>query len=201
GALVGAGIVTLAEGTGDYRLLWQAWALPNALTALILLPLLLIGIPRLRTWKRRATPGRLYEAGLLCAGLLSVSIVAFGEPDSGLSTLAVRLYAPLPFLLWAAGPFRDRRGRRVAPGGHRSDDRGCDLRDRAVRHPVAGRESPFAAALPDGDLGAPADPGRADRGTATAGDRAAAGAHCAGSCQPRHYRRGARPLALPPGET
>jgi signal transduction histidine kinase len=105
GALVGARIVTLAEGTGDYRLLWQAWALSNALTALILLPIIMIGIARLGTWKRRATPGRLYEAGLLSAGLLAVSVVAFGEPDVGLSTLAVRLYAPLPFLLWAAVRF------------------------------------------------------------------------------------------------
>jgi two-component system, LuxR family, sensor kinase FixL len=105
GALVGAGIVTLADAAGDYRLLWQAWTLSNALTALILLPIILIGIARLRTWTRRATPGRLYEAGLLSAGLLTVSIVAFGEPDTELSTLAVRLYAPLPFMLWAAVRF------------------------------------------------------------------------------------------------
>lgn len=105
GALIGAGIVTLAEGRGDYRLLWQAWALSNALTALTLLPIILIGIGRQRAWKRRATPGRLYEAGLLSAGLVAVSIVAFGEPDTELSTLVVRLYAPLPFLLWAAVRF------------------------------------------------------------------------------------------------
>ena len=105
GALVGAGIVTLADGTGDYRLLWQAWTLSNALTALVLLPIILTGIAQLPTWKRRATPGRLYEACLLFTGLLAVSLVAFLEPDTGLSTLAVRLYAPLPFLLWAAVRF------------------------------------------------------------------------------------------------
>lgn len=105
GALLGAGIVTLTEGTGDYELLWQAWTLSNALTALILLPIILVGIARLRRWKRWPTPGRLYEAGILSAALLTVSIVAFGQPDSGLSTLAVRLYAPLPFLLWATVRF------------------------------------------------------------------------------------------------
>jgi signal transduction histidine kinase len=105
GALVGAGIVTLAEGTGDYRLLWHAWALSNALTALILLPIILIWIAQIRARKRWATPRRLSEAGLLFTGLLAVGIVAFGERDAGLSTFAARLYAPLPLLLWAAVRF------------------------------------------------------------------------------------------------
>jgi len=105
GALIGARIVTFAEGTGDYRLIWQAWALSNALTALILLPIILIGIGRLRGWRRRPRPRRLSEVGLLFAGLLTVGIVAFGERDVGLSTLAARLYAPLPFLIWAAVRF------------------------------------------------------------------------------------------------
>src|SRR5262249_7574010 len=105
GGLVGAGVVTLADGAGSYRLVWQAWFLSNALTALVLLPIILIAIAKHRTWRRWATRGRVYEAAVLSAGLLAVCLVALGEPDSGLSTLTLRLYAPLPFMLWAAVRF------------------------------------------------------------------------------------------------
>ena len=91
----------------ETRLLWQAWTLSNALTALILLPIILLGS---RAGYARGSDGRCpapsTRRGLLFApGLCAVGIVAFGERDIGLSTLAVRLYAPLPFLLWAAVRF------------------------------------------------------------------------------------------------
>lgn len=102
GAFIGAGVVVLHGGATDYSLAWTAWFLSNALTGLTLLPMILTGIQR--PWKQ-ATPGRVLEAGLLSAGLVAVGALFFGEWAGDAGLLPARLYAPLPFLLWAAVRF------------------------------------------------------------------------------------------------
>jgi two-component system sensor histidine kinase UhpB len=107
-AFVGAGVVVL-HGGADFRLIWQAWFLSNALTGLTLLPVLVIGASRAIPWLRRFSWRRGLETVCLLLGVLAVGIVVFAAPYAGPSSLPARLYAPLPFLLWAA--------LRFGPGG------------------------------------------------------------------------------------
>jgi integral membrane sensor domain MASE1 len=101
-AFAGAGVVLLHRGGHDFGLLWQAWFLSNALTGVTLLPLLLLSFSRASEETRTASPTQVLEAGLLWAGILGVGLLVFIGPYAGSSQLPARLYAPLPFLLWAA---------------------------------------------------------------------------------------------------
>ena len=89
-------------GEGGYWQLWRMRFLSNALAALTLVPLVV-------TWAQggfaslRAVSGwRAAELGLLLLSLLAVSVFVFALKGSGAATTPALLYAPLPFLLWAA---------------------------------------------------------------------------------------------------
>jgi PAS domain S-box-containing protein len=99
-AVIGAGAV-IAFRDQAFGLVWQAWFLSNALTGLALLPLLsmLAARPRLAP----PTPRRLLEAACLSIGLVTVAILVFHAPATGL--LPTTMYWPIPFLLWAAVRF------------------------------------------------------------------------------------------------
>src|SRR5688572_11017215 len=103
-----AGLVTLAgRAPSGFWDVWLTRTPGNVLASLTLVPVIL-------TWSRaqlsefRAAPARCYvEAGLLVAGLLAVCAFVFvrlGEVPS----VPVLLYAPLPFLVWAAIRFGPR---------------------------------------------------------------------------------------------
>ena len=72
------------------------------MTAIVLVPAILIGAHQLSTRRFRAAPGRILEAGLLAAGLLAVGFVAFDRLPAGPDTSPALLYAPVPLLIWAA---------------------------------------------------------------------------------------------------
>ena len=84
---------------------WPAWAIrfaSNALTVLVVTPILVLGINWSRAWFRRPLASRLTEAtglvlGLAVAGLL----IGVSEP----SHIPALMYTPLPLLLWAAVRF------------------------------------------------------------------------------------------------
>ena len=90
---------------------WDVWLTrtpANVLASLTLVPVIL-------TWSRaelsefRAAPARCYlEAGILGAGLLAVCAFVFFRLEEGPPAAPVLLYAPLPFLLWAAIRFGPR---------------------------------------------------------------------------------------------
>jgi two-component system sensor histidine kinase UhpB len=101
----GACVVVLHRGTPDFWLVWQAWCFSNALTGLMLLPMIVVAITNARVWVKGLRPKRILEAGFLATGLLTVGILLFAGKYSGSSALPARLYAPLPFLLWAAVRF------------------------------------------------------------------------------------------------
>jgi integral membrane sensor domain MASE1 len=104
-AFLGAGVVVLHVDTADFWLVWQAWFLSNALTGLTLLPVIVIGVGHGLAWVKRLSWRRVLEASALLIGLLTVGILVFTGPYGGPSSLPVRLYAPLPFVLWAAVRF------------------------------------------------------------------------------------------------
>ena len=101
GATAGAAAVKWHGALHDYWLVWEEWALSNAITALALLPVLTVGMseagdaPRLSPW-------RAVEASLLGLGLLAVGAGVFMGSHDRLAVHPAHLYWPLPFLLWAA---------------------------------------------------------------------------------------------------
>jgi len=81
---------------------WQAWFLGDAMANLLLTPAILYWFFGHRERRKSERVGRATEAALLAAGLAAVGLAAFsGRLPGPYDSLAV-LYAPLPFLLWAA---------------------------------------------------------------------------------------------------
>jgi len=109
-ALIGATTVVLHKSDVSFWMSWTAWFLSNAVTGMALLPALLVGMQAIEAAKRLSR-SRLIEASLMFTGLILSSVVVFsvgaGHEKDG--TLPARLYAPLPFLIWA--------GVRFGPGG------------------------------------------------------------------------------------
>jgi signal transduction histidine kinase/ActR/RegA family two-component response regulator len=104
-ALMGAGIVAAHHPGAPYWLAWQQWTLSNALTALAMLPVIVIVVQRLETGRIPLRPGRVVEASLLLIGLLVVDSAVFTSSYGQVGIHPARLYWPLPFLLWAAVRF------------------------------------------------------------------------------------------------
>lgn len=92
-------------GTQRYWEVWRPRFLSNVLATLALVPIVVhVATTRPRRVRDISTR-RIVEGALLAAGLLGVCIMVF-TGDVRFSTTAVAaLYAPLPFLLWAAVRF------------------------------------------------------------------------------------------------
>lgn len=102
-ALLGSWVVVHDVG-GDYWDIWKAWTISNALTALTLLPPLLIGL----TWQpwgmKRPPARRVLEAVALGVAMLGVSLLALVGTGPQLPP-PERFVAPVPLLVWAAVRF------------------------------------------------------------------------------------------------
>ena len=96
----GGAVVRLTNGQPFWNT-WYRWFLSCALVALSVTPAGVHWVAA-RPAIRGARPLRYIEFLLLGGGLLLASYAAFGRPeDSSVFSLAV-LYAPIPFLIWAA---------------------------------------------------------------------------------------------------
>jgi PAS domain S-box-containing protein len=71
-------------------------------TAIVLVPAILLGVHQLSARRLRVTRRRLVEAVLLGAGLLIIGVFAFDNRPAGPDTSPALLYAPIPLLIWAA---------------------------------------------------------------------------------------------------
>ena len=99
-----AAFVKLSGWKNDgYWLVWRMRLFSNALAALTIIPVI-VSAQGLRSL-RKVLPSRYLEAGLLAAGLVAVGIVAFERHTAYWGEVPALLYAPLPFLLWAAVRF------------------------------------------------------------------------------------------------
>ena len=85
-----------------YWVEWRNLAISNGVTAIVLVPAILIGVHRLSTKGFKAAPGRILEACLLAVGILAVGDLAFDWTSAGPDTSPALLYAPIPLLIWAA---------------------------------------------------------------------------------------------------
>ncbi|HMJ85184.1 MAG TPA: MASE1 domain-containing protein, partial [Vicinamibacterales bacterium] len=104
-ASAGAGLVAANHPGTDFWLVWQQWVLSNALTALTLLPVIVIAVHKLNQDFVRIRAVRVLEASLLLIGLIVVDNAVFMSAYERLAVHPARLYWPLPFLLWAAVRF------------------------------------------------------------------------------------------------
>ena len=85
-----------------YWIEWRNLGISNGVTAIVLVPVILIGVHLLFTKGVKAAPGRMLEACVLAVGVVAVGWVAFGRAPAGPDTSPALLYAPIPLLIWAA---------------------------------------------------------------------------------------------------
>ena len=85
-----------------YWVEWRNLSISNGVTAIVLVPAILIGVHQLFTSGFNAAPGRILEACFLAAGILAVGYLAFDRSPAGPDTSPALLYAPIPLLIWAA---------------------------------------------------------------------------------------------------
>jgi two-component system, LuxR family, sensor kinase FixL len=98
--------------TGWATEFWTTWRLrflTNVFPSLTIPPLILAAVTGGAAKWRNRPPRRYAEFGLLAAGLFAVALPVFGMEAAGPGSYPALLYAPLPFLLWAAV--------RLGPGG------------------------------------------------------------------------------------
>jgi PAS domain S-box-containing protein len=85
-----------------YWVEWRKLGISNGVTATVLVPVILLGVHHLSARRFKATPAQLLEAGLLGVGILVVGTFVFVDLPIGPDTPPALLYAPIPFLIWAA---------------------------------------------------------------------------------------------------
>jgi len=94
---------TLSNHFGTYYWVeWRNLSISNGVTAIVLVPVILIGVHKLSVAGTRIAPRRIVEGCLLAAGILAVGYVAFDRLPAGPETSPALLYAPIPLLIWAA---------------------------------------------------------------------------------------------------
>ena len=97
-------VVVTRWGRGYWPLSFERfWT--NALAELTIVPLIVLCGSNPISWMRRAGIARVGEAALLAIGIVLVAIGVFGLKGVSPATTPALLYAPLPFLLWAASRF------------------------------------------------------------------------------------------------
>ena len=95
--------LTIANHFGThYWVEWRNLSISNGVTAIVLVPVILIGAHQQFTSGFKAAPRRMLEACFLAAGILAVGWVAFNRSYAGPDTSPALLYAPVPLLIWAA---------------------------------------------------------------------------------------------------
>jgi len=109
-SFIDAAFVKLIDWSADSY--WQIWlmrTLSNVLAALTVVPVIIIAARTGPGFLRRISARRIAEAVLLAIGLVTVGLIAFDATGPKLGNVPAMVYAPLPFLLWAA--------LRFGPGG------------------------------------------------------------------------------------
>jgi PAS domain S-box-containing protein len=82
----------------DYWIEWRNLSISNGVTAIVLVPAILIGVRQLETKRVKAAPWRILEGSLLAVGVLAVGFLAFDRSPAGPDTSPALLYAPVPLL-------------------------------------------------------------------------------------------------------
>ena len=86
----------------NYWIEWRNLGISNGVTAVVLVPALLLAGNRLSHSGGRVTPARMIEGSLLALGIVMVGTFVFATVPAGPGTSPALLYAPIPLLIWAA---------------------------------------------------------------------------------------------------
>jgi len=100
-ALWGAAFTIAWRFGTQYWVEWRNLGVSNAVTTIVLVPVILIGVQQFKR-EFKATPLRILEACFLVAGIAAVGWLAFDRSPAGPDTSPALLYAPIPLLIWAA---------------------------------------------------------------------------------------------------
>ncbi len=94
---------TISNGFGtDYWVEWRNLGISNGVTAVVLVPALLLLAHRLAGRGGKVTPARIIEGSLLALGILAIGTYVFAIVPAGPQTSPALLYVPIPLLIWAA---------------------------------------------------------------------------------------------------
>ncbi len=105
GSVLAASLFLLTGWVDNFWLPWRMRFLTNAFATLTITPLILLTLRAKRPALQDVPRRRLGELVLLVAALFAVGIPVFGMEDAGPGSSPSLIYAPLPFLLWAAVRF------------------------------------------------------------------------------------------------
>jgi len=85
-----------------YWVEWRNLGISNGVTAVVLVPALLLAVNRLSRNGGKMTRARIIEGGLLALGIVMVGAFVFDKLPAGPDTSPALLYAPIPLLIWAS---------------------------------------------------------------------------------------------------
>jgi two-component system, LuxR family, sensor kinase FixL len=101
-AFWGAALTVSNHFGTHYWVEWRNLSVSNGVTAIVLVPAILIGVHHLSTKGFEASPGRILEACVLAVGLVAVGSAIFDRSPAGPDASPALLYTPVPLLIWAA---------------------------------------------------------------------------------------------------
>jgi PAS domain S-box-containing protein len=95
---------TVAWGYGTrYWIEWRNLGISNGVTAVVLVPLILLGADYLFARRPAALPPRrVLEAAVLGASTLALGVFVFDQTPAGPNASPALLYTPIPLLIWSA---------------------------------------------------------------------------------------------------
>jgi integral membrane sensor domain MASE1 len=85
-----------------YWVEWRNLGISNGVTAVVLVPALLLAVRRFSGRGGRVKPARVLEGSLLVVGIVTIGAFVFALQPAGPETSPALLYAPIPLLIWAA---------------------------------------------------------------------------------------------------
>ena len=97
-----AGVVVITRWGTDYWMLCLTRLLSNMLAMMTVAPAVVAAGTNGVAWWRKATRLRVFEAVMLAALLITVTIFVYGGHRPSLVLVPALVYAPVPFLLWAS---------------------------------------------------------------------------------------------------
>ena len=100
-ATIGATIALAELPPRGVVAIWRTWFFADALSFMTFTPVVLLVAQR--RW--RLCPERRWEAAAMAVGLIAIAIPAFGGTFGQVHLFPALVYAPLPFLVWAAVRF------------------------------------------------------------------------------------------------
>ncbi len=95
-------VTAIGWGQGSYATLWRLRFFSNVLTTVTFVPVIVTCVTLGPQILRSASVQHYLEAAALMLGLLIISSLVFVETSFGGSAVPALIYAPVPFVIWAA---------------------------------------------------------------------------------------------------